>query len=388
MRHMTTVSLTLLILCAGLASATTIYVKPDGTGDVPTIQAAVDLAAAGDTVLLASGTFLGTGNHNVVVPSMPISIRSETGDPGDCILDCEGYLGFGRYALEFQAGSAYPVLEGVTITRGNSQYGAVRCYSSPAIRNCIFLSNQAFWGAACYCNGPDVVISGCTFTANTVNASSGDCGGGAILFAGTMVSLVVDSCTFTDNSAPLGGAIYCMYHEARADIRNSVFYHNSASVSGGALLVGNLDANLTGCTFVANSAPEGSGSGIEAWTSIVIDRCIVAYGSGGCGYLLSDGDPILSVSCTDIYGNEGGDWVGPLAAALGQDGNLSAAPLFCNYGVGPYDPRLCSGSPCLAGNHPAGYNCGLIGALGQGCTCGPTKTAPTTWGQIKTQLTN
>jgi hypothetical protein len=37
----------------------------------------------------------------------------------------------------------------------------------------------------------------------------------------------------------------------------------------------------------------------------------------------------------------------------------------------------------LPGNHPDGYECGLIGAWGEGCSCGPSETEPTTWGAIK-----
>ena len=49
----------------------------------------------------------------------------------------------------------------------------------------------------------------------------------------------------------------------------------------------------------------------------------------------------------------------------------------------PLGLRLCDGSPCLPGNHPDGYDCGLIGAWGEGCSCGPNRRQPTTWGSIK-----
>jgi hypothetical protein len=87
--------------------------------------------------------------------------------------------------------------------------------------------------------------------------------------------------------------------------------------------------------------------------------------------------------CTNIYGNEGGDWVDSLAVWLGVHGNFSADPAFCNPDISPYDLGLCQNSPCLPGNHPDGYDCGLVGALGEGCVCDPTSTRPSTWGAIK-----
>jgi hypothetical protein len=48
---------TAFLTWAGVASARTWYVKVDGTGDAPTIRAAVDSSTAGDTVLVAPGTY-------------------------------------------------------------------------------------------------------------------------------------------------------------------------------------------------------------------------------------------------------------------------------------------------------------------------------------------
>lgn len=381
MRGLLTAVTLAVVLTSGLGWAGTIYVKPDGTGDVATIQDGVDLAAPGDTVLLASGTFQGAGNYNILVPGASIVIRSETGNAEDCMIDCEGHLGSGRYGFNIQSGSPGPEVEGITVANGNvlNNGGAVYSTGSPVLRDCVFLSNQSgYAGGAVYTFGSgEVVIKRCTFASNQTGAN-----GGAIYIEGVELDVTVDSCTFYDNQAASGGAVHCEQHEATAYIRNSVFYENSATDCGGAISAANMEVYVMGCTFFANSAPEGSG--ICAYTVINVDNCIIAYGSGGCGYYYSESimyDPYIS--CTDIYGNEGGNWVGRLTSELGVGGNFEADPAFCEAGIEPYDLQLCDTSPCLPGNHPDGAACGLIGALGEGCICIPTETQPAAWGAIK-----
>jgi hypothetical protein len=113
-------------------------------------------------------------------------------------------------------------------------------------------------------------------------------------------------------------------------------------------------------------------------------NCIIAFGLGGSGYYQPHYcEWKMPLRCTNIYGNQGGDWVDSLAVRLGVDGNICADPAFCNIDFEPYDLSLCDYSPCLPGNHPDGYACGLIGALGEGCVCDPTSVRPSTWGAIK-----
>jgi hypothetical protein len=84
------------------------------------------------------------------------------------------------------------------------------------------------------------------------------------------------------------------------------------------------------------------------------------------------------VECSDIWGNSGGDYVDCLAGMNGLNGNFSADPLLCNPDFGDF--ALQVDSPCAPGNHPAGADCGTIGAREPGCG-NPTET--TTWGRIK-----
>jgi len=63
-------------------------------------------------------------------------------------------------------------------------------------------------------------------------------------------------------------------------------------------------------------------------------------------------------------------------------GNFSADPQFC--GVGNY--YLQNDSPCAPGNHPDGFDCGVIGPLPVGC--GPVSVQTKTWGAVKALYRN
>lgn len=88
----------------------------------------------------------------------------------------------------------------------------------------------------------------------------------------------------------------------------------------------------------------------------------------------------ISIVCTDIYGNAGGDWVSPIGDLLGQDGNICEDPLFCDPEGGVF--TLAEGSPCLPEFNP---DCGLIGAHGLGCNA-PASAPPSEISVIGIQL--
>src|SRR5438046_1709872 len=57
--------------------------------DQPTIQAAIDVAQGGDTILVANGTYTGPGNRDIVFSNKGITLLSEGGS-SNCILDLQG----------------------------------------------------------------------------------------------------------------------------------------------------------------------------------------------------------------------------------------------------------------------------------------------------------
>jgi hypothetical protein len=86
----------------------------------------------------------------------------------------------------------------------------------------------------------------------------------------------------------------------------------------------------------------------------------------------------INLSCCDLYGNAGGDWVGCIEDQLGVDGNISLNALFC--GEWSEDMTLHENSPC-APFSPPNEECDLIGAWTVGC--GPSPVEPVSWTSIK-----
>jgi hypothetical protein len=107
------------------------------------------------------------------------------------------------------------------------------------------------------------------------------------------------------------------------------------------------------------------------------ENSVIAFGTGGAA-LESYGDD-ATLTCCDLYGNEGGDWVGNIADQFGESGNIALDPRFCDADGG--DWSLAEDSPCAPEANPA---CELIGAWPVGC--GPTAIAPTSWGSLKARF--
>lgn len=80
------------LLPADSVLARTWYVNPGGTGDVPTIQAAVDTAKPGDDMLLAPGTYSWTGQcgsgDSMIFMKCAVWLHSEAG-AADTALDAQ-----------------------------------------------------------------------------------------------------------------------------------------------------------------------------------------------------------------------------------------------------------------------------------------------------------
>jgi hypothetical protein len=79
---------------------------------------------------------------------------------------------------------------------------------------------------------------------------------------------------------------------------------------------------------------------------------------------------MANLTCCDLWGNEGGDWVDGIAPQYGTNGNISADPLFCD--PSSLELSLDRASPCL----PPNTDCEQIGAWGIGCDAAALPVPP------------
>jgi predicted outer membrane repeat protein len=375
------VCLFLLVSVCSTTSARTWYIKVDGTGDAPTIQAGCDLAQHGDTVLVGPGTYTisaqGSNQYGMISilrGSADMTIVGEAG-AGATILD-----GQFQNRIFFFQGETELTVDGFTFTAGEAPLtgsftgGAFAAhFSSPVMKNCVFINNSANDGGAYWYGGFGTpLILDCVFIGNSgVN-------GGAMYLINSPGNVVVSNCLFEDNTASNdGGAIWT--YNFRVSIEGCVFDHNSAAVDGGAVAVNNsYPIPIMSTTFYQNSAANGGAVAVTGASPVTIDQSIIASGLGGAATYV-DATSTLTCGCTDIWGNNGGDWTGAIAGQLGSNGNFSSDPRFCSTGSADY--MLQSGSPCSQGNHPDGASCGTIGAFAVGC--GTVDVRIRTWGAIK-----
>jgi M6 family metalloprotease-like protein len=181
---------------------------------------------------------------------------------------------------------------------------------------------------------------------------------------GTVVEAV--TVLYGDAGDGFGGGALCTNGAAPLFL-NVTFAGCASDSGGGAVACLGASPTLRNCTLQGNVSAFGAGIFCDG-SDPVIDGTLIAYNEGPAATLLPASTP--SFTCSDLFGNTGGDWTGSLAPFLGVDGNFSTDPLFCAADpLVDQDWTLQSHSPCLAENSPDGCP---VGAWTGGCQGVPT----------------
>lgn len=296
------IKLLTFILYSSLLCPLTFAATINVPADQPTIQAGIDIARIGDTVMVDDGIYRGEGNVNIDFKGKRITVKSRNGAE-ETIIICEektGTVGFNFKNREKDTS----VLEGFTIRNGfHDMAGGISLeYSSPTIKNCVIEGNNENTGIGIYCfnSAPIItdcivtrssygihlwgvefedrvkliegylhpIIKNCTISNNTRNGIScvdavsvkienctvinnGNRGITFIYFAHGDIT----NCHITQNS---GGGLECNEY-SRMTIKDSTIDRNSAKRGGGISSGPTARLNVSHCLIVHNTASRGGG---------------------------------------------------------------------------------------------------------------------------------
>ncbi len=210
--------------CAPAVKGEVWIVAPDGSGNAPTVQAAIDLATDGDEILLTDGVFTGDGNRDVGLRGKVLTVRSVSGDPTACILDVQGSAGQPHAGFLIDEGETTASLIADITIRGGHHVGG---------------------GSAVDCMSAGITLRGSIFAGNEVNQ--------ALRF--TSSSTVVEDCIVADNH---GGGLWIDGGHCR--LVRCVVRGNHA-LTGAGILSTDADLDVVDCDIIENVA-ESWGGGV------------------------------------------------------------------------------------------------------------------------------
>ena len=308
------VATVMLALFCGAARGATIHVP----GSYPTIQAALDAAAPGDTVLVKPGTYGETIDFHGLAVTL-------TARDGAAVTFLDGEAGGSTVTFASSEGLD-TVIEGFTISGGTGTEGPWSITR----------------GGGIVCDGASPTIRDCRVTGNTAQN-----GGGLSIDGG---SPRIENTLFADNSGFKGGGIYCR-NGASPEVVNCTFRNNSASGHGGAICCWSQAAPiLTNVTIYGNRSDlEGGGVYCNQGSTLLIRNAILFGDSAPRGPEIWIGSPTgsasLDVDFSDVAGGEAQAYVSAGGTLLYGPANIDLDPLFSGAAEG--DLHLTAGSPCL-----------------------------------------
>jgi hypothetical protein len=303
-------SVSITLLFAVSSHADTIHVP----ADQPTIQAGIDRAVDGDTVLVAPGTYV----ENIDFKGKGITVKSSSGAESTVINGKDPQdPDYGSVVFFMKWEQADSVLEGFSLMKGSGTYldywgfwdpygGGIFCKaSSPTILNNIITENDADFGGGISClDGASPVIFNNTIVNNHVGPPAGwGCGGGICCYKS---SPMISNNSISENQAEaLGGGIFCWSGSSPMIIDNRICF-NETGVGGGINCDGSSPAILNNL-IMGNIGLDWAG-GISFWySSSLVFNNIISLNSapmGGGVYVFSESSPTFSNN--SIIGNSAG----------------------------------------------------------------------------------
>ena len=318
-------SLVVAGLCAVSAPATTRYVDiASPAPDAPytnwahaslSIQSAINVAASGDEVLVAPGTYLLTGSEIWIPPDKTLVLRSTQSRAA--IIDAQGFT---RGMLIEGGGSR---IEGFTIRNGSDlghAGGGLNLRTNCVVQDCLIVSNQATGGGGVNVTA-GAVVQDCALVGNRASF-----GGGAEVATGG----IVERCTVASNTATHGGGIelYEGGEAAECLIEGNV----ADTIGGGVVLYSGIAGLVRDCVIrnnaVTNLGMGVGGGGVHIQHSGAVSNCwimgnsVTSTNGWGGGVMMDSGGQTGTGRLVNAVIS--GNWAGGLGGGVYSIGPLGA----------------------------------------------------------------
>ena len=321
--------------------------------EYPAVQAAIDASVNGDTVLVSAGTYA----ERIDFLQKDITVESVDG-PSSTILDGGG-IGV-VVAMTTDPGES-PVLRGFTVRNGGDD-GGIDTSGGPALIEDNTVTGNFF----CDGGAVEAAFSSATIQENLIwgNAQqgcSGGVGGGGISLRGAGTVSVLDNVIAYNSHGSGGGGVglfaagaptiggndiannsggsegggISMVNTSNALIVNNMIFGNQAAEGGGIhwlVPFGQPGPRIVNNTIAANSATAGLAIFADGYDAMTRVENNVLAGPGAsavlhCGDLNDPNPPVVTFN--DVFnGGSGPGYGGICTDQTGQNGNISADPLF------------------------------------------------------------
>lgn len=297
------VLITVGLLIAGIVDAAVIHIP----ADQPTIQAGIDVAVSGDTVLVSPGIYTETISFNgfdIVLGSLFLT-TGDTAFIGSTVIDADSS---GSCVSLSNGESSAARLCGLTLTNGFSQLdfgGGINCIgASPRLDHLRIHHCSAQFGGGMYSAASGSVVSEVLVEDNQAFYGSG---GGFYLDESP---LNIENSIFRNNSGGHGGGIHCS--QSNVTLTNVQLIDNTAGFGGGLSCWYNSNGVLNNVIITGNTA-QVSGGGLNCRFSsapdlnhVLISNNSASYG-GGVNFVGEGCDAVLDyVTIVDNYASTSG----------------------------------------------------------------------------------